>query len=193
MLPQDSSRKSLSPSPERLPATRNCAPWATPATTCTTAATTSTTWPRHCEYEEVAYLLHPRQAAQHRGADRLQGTLVHLRSLPAAVKAGAGASAAFHASHGRAAHQPYRCWAACVPRAADHNEDAACQIADSLLACLGSMLLYWHHFARNGRRIEVEADGDSIAAHFLYLLHGHEPSAGVGRGHAGFADPLRRA
>jgi 2-methylcitrate synthase len=39
------------------------------------------------------------------------------------------------------------------------------------------MLLYSHHFARNGKRIEVETDDDSIAAHFLHLLHGEKPSA----------------
>jgi len=49
-------------------------------------------------------------------------------------------------------------------------------IADRLMASFGSMLLYWWHFTRNGRRIDVETDDDSIAAHFLHLLHGHEPS-----------------
>jgi 2-methylcitrate synthase len=38
------------------------------------------------------------------------------------------------------------------------------------------MLLYWWHFTRNGRRIDVETDDDSVAAHFLHLLHGEEPS-----------------
>jgi 2-methylcitrate synthase len=43
------------------------------------------------------------------------------------------------------------------------------------------MLLYWHHYARNGRRIEVERYEDSIAAHFLHLLHGKaEPASGRG-------------
>ena len=50
-------------------------------------------------------------------------------------------------------------------------------IGDRLLACLGSMLLYWHHFAHSGRRIEVETDDDSIGGHFLHLLHGKAPSA----------------
>lgn len=50
-------------------------------------------------------------------------------------------------------------------------------IGDRLLACLGSMLLYWYHFARNGRRIAVETDDDSIGGHFLHLLHGRPPSA----------------
>ena len=43
------------------------------------------------------------------------------------------------------------------------------------MASLGSALLYWWHWSRNGRRIEVETDDDSIAAHFLHLLHGAAP------------------
>ena len=50
-------------------------------------------------------------------------------------------------------------------------------IADRLMASFGSMLLYWHHFSRDGRRIDVETDDDSIGAHFLHLLHGKPPSA----------------
>ena len=45
------------------------------------------------------------------------------------------------------------------------------------MASFGSMLLYWYHFAYNGRRIEVETDDDSIGGHFLHLLHGVKPSA----------------
>ncbi len=66
----------------------------------------------------------------------------------------------------------------CVqPEGDGHNDAGARAIADTLLASLGSMLLYWHHFARNGKRIEVETEDDSIAAHFLHLLHGSAPSA----------------
>jgi 2-methylcitrate synthase len=53
-----------------------------------------------------------------------------------------------------------------------HEIEAARSIADRLLACTGSMLLYWLHYARDGRRIEVETDDDSIGGHFLHLLHG---------------------
>ena len=49
-------------------------------------------------------------------------------------------------------------------------------IADKLMASLGSMLLYWYHYSHNGKRIEVETDDDSIGGHFLHLLHGEEPS-----------------
>jgi 2-methylcitrate synthase len=64
-----------------------------------------------------------------------------------------------------------------LPEDASHDEHGARAIADLLLASMGSMLLYWHHFARNGRRIEVEPFEDTIAAHFLHLLHGTSPSA----------------
>jgi 2-methylcitrate synthase len=66
----------------------------------------------------------------------------------------------------------------CVaPEAEAHASTGARDLADRLLACLGSMLCYWHHFSRDGRRIEVQTDDDSIGAHFLHLLHGAKPSA----------------
>jgi len=48
-------------------------------------------------------------------------------------------------------------------------------IAERLLACFPSMLLYWHHFSTSGRRIKTESDERSVAGHFLHLLHGREP------------------
>jgi 2-methylcitrate synthase len=65
----------------------------------------------------------------------------------------------------------------CAPEANDHGGAGARDIADRLLACLGSMLCYWHHYANSGRRIDVQTDDDSIGAHFLHLLHGRKPSA----------------
>lgn len=58
-----------------------------------------------------------------------------------------------------------------------HSIEGAKDIADRLIACFGSVLLYWYHFSQSGRRIELETDDDSIAAHFLHLLHGKKPSA----------------
>jgi len=59
----------------------------------------------------------------------------------------------------------------------DHGAAAARDIADRLMACLGSALLYWYYYGKNGRRIEVETDDDSIGGHFLHLLHGRPPAA----------------
>ena len=63
------------------------------------------------------------------------------------------------------------------PEEARQEVPGARAIADRLMASFGSMLLYWHHFWRDGRRINVETDDDSIGAHFLHLLHGRRPSA----------------
>ena len=48
--------------------------------------------------------------------------------------------------------------------------------ADRLLASLPSMLLYWHRFHADGKRIDTETDDDSIAGHFLNMLHDKPPS-----------------
>ena len=63
-----------------------------------------------------------------------------------------------------------------LPERDGHPMSEARDIADRLMASFGSMLLYWWHFTRSGRRIDVETDDDSIAAHFLHLLHGEPPS-----------------
>ena len=64
-----------------------------------------------------------------------------------------------------------------LPERDGHAVNEARDIADKLMACFGSMMLYWWHFTRNGRRIDVETDDDTIAGHFLHLLHGEPPSA----------------
>lgn len=64
-----------------------------------------------------------------------------------------------------------------LPERDGHAAPEARDIADKLIASFASMLLYWWHFTRNGRRIDVETDDDNVAAHFLHLLHGQPPSA----------------
>jgi 2-methylcitrate synthase len=59
-----------------------------------------------------------------------------------------------------------------LPEKDDRSAAGARDIADRLLASFGSQLLYWFHFSHSGRRIETETDDDSIAGHFLRLLHG---------------------
>ncbi len=130
---------------------------------------------RHCEYEEVAYLLIHGKLPNTVELTAYKAQLAQLRSLPAAVKQ--ALELLPPTSHPMDVLRTGVSVLGCVcPEPADHNEGDARQIADSLLACLGSMLLYWHHYARNGRRVEVEPGDDSIAAHFLHLLHGEEPS-----------------
>ncbi|MFA5574434.1 MAG: 2-methylcitrate synthase [Brumimicrobium sp.] len=63
-----------------------------------------------------------------------------------------------------------------MPEKEDHNMAGARDIADKLIASLGSALLYWYHYSHNGREIEVETDDETVGGHFLHLLHGKKPS-----------------
>jgi len=127
------------------------------------------------EFEEVAYLLvHGKlpNAAELRG---YKTKLKALRGLPAQVKAVLESLPA--GSHPMDVMRTGVSALGCVlPEKDDHNSPGARDIADRLMASLGSVLLYWYHYAFNGRRIDVETDDDSIAAHFLHLLHGQAPS-----------------
>ncbi|MCH2209898.1 MAG: 2-methylcitrate synthase [Fuerstiella sp.] len=64
----------------------------------------------------------------------------------------------------------------CFPESEEHPSEAARTHFDRLMAAFPSMLLYWYHFARDGRRIEVTSDADSIGEHFLELLHQRKPN-----------------
>jgi len=128
-----------------------------------------------CTFEEIAYLLvHGKlpNAAELAGYKK---KLKALRGLPAAVKAALEALPA--ASHPMDVMRTGVSALGCaVPEKDDHNHPGARDIADRLMASLGLMLLYWHHYAFNGKRIEVETDDDTIGGHFLHLLHGVKPA-----------------
>jgi 2-methylcitrate synthase len=129
-----------------------------------------------CEFEEIAHLLvHgklPNSAELHAYKEKLQA----LRGLPVSVKAALESLPA--ASHPMDVMRTGVSALGCaLPEKEDHNIPGARDIADRLMASLGSILLYWYHFSHNGKRIEVETDDESIGAHFLHLLHGKKPSA----------------
>jgi 2-methylcitrate synthase len=130
---------------------------------------------RFCEFEEVAYLLVHGKLPTVSELAAYKERLLPLRSLPAAVKQALELLPA--STHPMDVLRTGVSVLGCVlPENATHDDNGARHIADMLLASLGSMLLYWHHYARNGRRIEVERREDSIAAHFLHLLHGSAPN-----------------
>ncbi len=130
-----------------------------------------------CTFEEIAHLLVHGKLPTLTELDVYKAKLKVLRGLPAAVRTTLEALPA--AAHPMDVMRTGVSALGCVlPEAADHNPPGARDIADRLMASLGSMLLYWHHFAHNGRRIEVETDDDTIGGHFLHLLHGTKPSAG---------------
>ena len=64
----------------------------------------------------------------------------------------------------------------CLQEKEEHPVTEARDIIDRLMASFASALLYWYHYAVNGKRIGVETDDDSIGGHFLHLLHGKPPT-----------------
>lgn len=129
----------------------------------------------HCEFEEVAHLLIHGNLPNRAQLDAYKAKLKSLRGLPASVKSVLEQIPA--TAHPMDVMRTGVSALGCVtPESNDHNESAAKEIADKLIACLGSMLVYWYHFANSDKRIEIETNDDSIGGHFLHMLHGHAPS-----------------
>jgi 2-methylcitrate synthase len=127
------------------------------------------------EFEEVAHLLVHGRLPTPAELAAYKSKLKALRGLPGVVKAALECLPA--AAHPMDVMRTGVSVLGCVlPEKEDHSQSGAVDIADRLLASLGSMLLYWYHFATHGRRIDVETDDNSIGAHFLHLLHGGLPS-----------------
>jgi len=127
-----------------------------------------------CEFEEIAHLLVHGRLPNRAELASYKVRLRSMRGLPAAVRQ---ALEALPASAHPMDVMRTGCsvLGSCLPEKDDHAEAEARNITDRLVASFGSILLYWYHYAVNGRRIEVETDDDSVGGHFLHLLHGEPP------------------
>jgi len=127
------------------------------------------------EFEEVAYLLIHEKLPNRTELDAYKKKLKGLRSLPGELKASLEQLP-------KASHPMDVLRTGCSvlgtlePEQASHPVAGARDIADRLMASFGSMLLYWHHYASSGKRIETQTDDDSIGGHYLHLLHQKKPS-----------------
>ena len=128
------------------------------------------------EFEEIAYLLVHGKLPTVAELAGYKAKLKSLRGVPANVKAILEwlPASAHPMDVMRTAVSALGCQ---LPEKDDHGAPGARDIADQLMASLGSMLLYWYHYSHNGKRIDVETDDDSIGGHFLHLLHGQAPSS----------------
>lgn len=131
------------------------------------------------EFEEIAYLLVHGHLPTRSELTAYKTKLKSLRGLPPALRSALEILPA--TAHAMDVLRTGCSVLGCeMPEAPGHDEAGARNIADRLMASLGSMLLYWHHFSLHGRRIDVETDDDSIGGHFLHLLHGRPaPSSHV--------------
>ncbi|GAN77493.1 bifunctional 2-methylcitrate synthase/citrate synthase [Acidisphaera rubrifaciens] len=133
-----------------------------------------------CEFEEIAHLLIHGRLPTVAELAAYKAKLRELRGLPSAVTDALRAIPA--AAHPMDVMRTGVSALGCVlPEAHDHNHAGARDIADRLVASLGSMLLWWYHWSHNGRAIDVRTDDDSVGGHFLHLLHGRRPDAAAVR------------
>jgi len=129
----------------------------------------------HCEFEEVAHLLLYGKLPTRTELTKYKQHLRSLRGLPQGVKiALEQLPATAHPMDVLRVGVSVLATLEPEPHLENltHAPATGLPIADRLMASLGSMLIYWHHYAVNGKRITVETDDDSIAGHFLHLLHG---------------------
>jgi 2-methylcitrate synthase len=130
---------------------------------------------RQSTFEEVAYLLIHGDLPTRSELKDYRKKLKGLRGIPGPVKS-------VLEQIPSAAHPMDVMRTACsflgtvLPEKEDRNIQGARDIVDRLIASFGSMLLYWWHYSQSGVRIEVETDDDTVAGHFLHLLHRRRPS-----------------
>ena len=131
---------------------------------------------RAASYEEVAALLIHENLPNPFILTRYKQKLLTMRGLPAPVKA--------VLEQVPTAAQPMdvlrtgiSTLGTVLPERDDQAVGEARNIADRLISSMPAMLIYWYHYARNGRRIEVETGENSIAGHFLHMLEGCQPTA----------------
>ena len=129
-----------------------------------------------CEYEEIAHLLIHGKLPTRAELTAYKSKLKALRGLPAAVRAVLDVVPA--ATHPMDVLRTGVSALGCaLPEKDDHSAAGARDIADRLIASLGSMLAYWYHVSHNGHAPLVETEDDSIGGQFLHLLHRRSPPA----------------
>jgi 2-methylcitrate synthase len=129
-----------------------------------------------CEFEEVAHLLIHERWPTAAELVRYRQRLAAARELPKAVKTSLELlPATTHPMD--VLRTAVSVLGGVAPEPVAHAPEAARELADRLIGALPSMLCYWYHFSREGRRIELATADESVAAHFLHLLHGRAADA----------------
>lgn len=131
---------------------------------------------KYCEFEEVSYLLIHEKLPNLAELNAYKAKLKKLRGLPDALKRVLEEIPAT-AHPMDVVRTGISALGTMEPEGEAHEITAARELADRLVACIPSILVYWYHFSHNGKKIEVETADDSVAAHFLHMLHGEVPNA----------------
>jgi len=125
------------------------------------------------EFEEIAHLLIHGTLPTHAELEAYRNKLKSLRALPQPVRNILEALPA--TAHPMDVLRTGVSALGCVQPEPAQSSALARDFADRIISTLSSMLLYWHHYSHSGRRIVVDTAEDSIAEHFLQLLHKRLP------------------
>lgn len=129
----------------------------------------------NCEFEEVAHLLIHGHLPNKKELADYKAKLKNLRDLPPQVRT--VLEQLPETTHPMDVLRTGVSTLGTVePEHEGHTEVGAKEIADRLIACAPSMLCYWYHFSRSGKKIECSTNSDTIGGHFLEMLHGTSPS-----------------
>lgn len=128
------------------------------------------------EFEEIAHLLIHGTLPNAAQLKAYKARLKSLRGLPQPVKQALEAIPA-NAHPMDVMRTGCSMLGTCEQEPEAHSEAVTKELIDRMLACFGSMLMYWHHYSTSGERIEVETNDDSVGGHLLHLLHGTPPKA----------------
>jgi 2-methylcitrate synthase len=129
----------------------------------------------NCEFEEVAFLIVYGELPNKTQLRSYKDRSKTLRTLPEEVKIILEQLPA-SAHPMDVARTAVSAMGSFYPEESSHSADGARAIADRLIASVPSALLYWYHFTQSGKRITCEIEADSVAEHFLTLLHQGKPS-----------------
>ncbi len=128
------------------------------------------------EFEEIAYLIIHEKLPNKAELAAYKKKLKSYRDIPQAVKT--VLEQLPRQTHPMDVMRTGCAALGCIePENEAHPKVAAQDIVDRLIACFGSILLYWYHYSHNGKKIELQSDDDTIAEHFLHLLHGKKPKS----------------
>ncbi len=124
----------------------------------------------YASFEEVAWLLIHGELPDANELNHYRATLIKNRTLPFALQQLLEHIPA-HAHPMDVLRTGCSMLGTLEPETATHDQIT---IADRLVACFPSMLLYWYQFHRTGKRIETDSKEETVAGYFLHLLTGKE-------------------
>lgn len=129
----------------------------------------------NCEFEEIAFLIIYGELPNRQQLSKYKESLIVLREIPDSLKI--ILEQLPKDSHPMdVVRTAVSALGTMIPEDVSHSIEAAQKVANRLIAATPAALLYWYHFTHSGKRIDIETATNSVAEHFLTLLHQSKPS-----------------